>query len=195
MARIFIVLDRDGTIIEERHHLARTQDVALIPGAGAALRKMTELGLGLVIITNQSAVGRGLLSLETLECIHERIRDLLAEYHVCLDGMYFCPHAPEENCECRKPRTHLAERAARELEFFPSEGWVVGDNASDIEMGRRLGSATILVRTGHGTAVEATAGSLAHYVVDDLGGAAEVIEKSLGNTAGMVARLRERKQS
>jgi D-glycero-D-manno-heptose 1,7-bisphosphate phosphatase len=178
--RRFVVLDRDGTIIVEKHYLSDPDAVELIRGAGAALRRLVGLGLGLVVVTNQSAVGRGHFDLDRLAEIHARLESILAGEGVRLAGIYACPHHPEEACACRKPRTALVERAARDLGFEPRRAFVVGDMASDVDLGRAVGATTVLVRTGHGTR-EAEAGSARpDHVVADLAEAAALIERLLG---------------
>ena len=173
----FVILDRDGTIIEKHHYLLDPAHVALLPGAGEALYRMQHiLGLGLVIITNQSPVGRGLLSIDTLSRIHERLKQLLGGFRVTIDGVFFCPHAPEAGCNCRKPRTGLVEAAARELHFDPAQCFLIGDSLSDMELGIAVSSTTFLVRTGSGRDVERAGGGRARYIVDDLSQAAERIE-------------------
>ena len=113
MSRKFAILDRDGTLVEERHHLTDPSQLSLIRGVGEALVKLVQLGLGLVVVTNQSPVGRGMLTLEKLELIHTRLRILLSEFDITLNGIYACPHTPEDDCNCRKPRTGLVDRAVR----------------------------------------------------------------------------------
>ena len=166
--RRFVALDRDGTIIAERQYLSSPNEVELLPGAGAGLRAMREQGLGLIIVTNQSAVGRGYFDMARLEEIHDRLRGLLAAEGVTLDGIYVCPHAPEEQCRCRKPLPALLEQAARELGFEPRDCVAIGDKPSDMEMGRAVGATTVLVRTGYGAEHEAAGRVSADYVVDDL---------------------------
>jgi D-glycero-D-manno-heptose 1,7-bisphosphate phosphatase len=177
--RRFVALDRDGTLIAERHYLAEPGQVELIPGAAAGLRRLAGLGLGLVVVTNQSGVGRGYFDLPQLDLVHRRLGQLLAEEGVRLDGIYVCPHTPEDDCTCRKPRPGLLERAATELGFHPRDGFMVGDKACDIEVGRRVGATTFLVRTGYGAEVAAGGRVAADYVVDDLPAAARVIERLL----------------
>jgi D-glycero-D-manno-heptose 1,7-bisphosphate phosphatase len=175
--RKFVALDRDGTIIIERQYLSAPEQVELLPGAGAGLRAMREAGLGLVVVTNQSAVGRGYFDLARLEAIHDRLRELLAAEGVELAGIYLCPHTPEEGCRCRKPLPTLLEQAARELGFDCRECFVIGDKPSDIEMGRAAGATTLLVRTGYGAEHE-TAGTVApDHVADDLLQAAAIVER------------------
>ena len=178
--RRFVVLDRDGTLIEEKHYLSDPDAVELIRGAGAALRRLEDLGLGLVVVTNQSGVGRGLFSPERLAEIHARLEALLADEGVRLAGIYACPHHPDVGCACRKPRTALLERAARELGFEPRRAFVVGDLASDVELGRAVGATTLLVRTGHGAREIDAGAARPDHVVGDLAEAAELIERLVG---------------
>lgn len=170
--RRFVILDRDGTIIEERDHLADPADVELVPGSAEAIRRLREAGLGLVVVTNQSVIGRGMLDEAGLEAVHSRMGSLLAEEGAHVDAIYHCPHLPEDGCACRKPRTELVERAARDLGFDPAGSFLVGDHASDMELGRRVGATTILVLTGHGASERERASALADHVVDDLAAAA-----------------------
>jgi D-glycero-D-manno-heptose 1,7-bisphosphate phosphatase len=149
-ARRFVLLDRDGTINAERNYLSSPGQLSLLPGAAAGLRALRGLGLGLVVVTNQSGVARGYFDEGQLTSIHERLHELLGAAGVELDGIYYCPHAPDDGCACRKPREGLALSAARELGFRPEECFVIGDKACDIELGNRLGATTVLVRTGHG---------------------------------------------
>lgn len=176
--RRFVVLDRDGTIIEEREYLSRPDQVTLIPGAGDALRALRQMGLGLVVITNQSGISRGFFDRSQLERIHHRLEQLLEREGVQLDGVYFCPHVPDDDCDCRKPRLGLIEKAAKELGFNPQNSIVIGDKFCDIEMGRMAGALTFLVRTGYGGQFANAA--VADFVVDDLLAASRSIGRLLG---------------
>lgn len=176
----FVLLDRDGTINVERHYLSDPEQVELLPNAARGLAEMARLGLGLAVVTNQSGLGRGYFDAARLEQIHERLRTLLQETAgVELDGIFCCPHLPDDDCHCRKPRTGLIEQAARSLMFQPSEAFVIGDKACDIDLGRGVAATTILVRTGYGAKFEADAAVQPDYVVDDLREAARVIEELL----------------
>jgi phosphoheptose isomerase len=174
--RRFAVLDRDGTIIFERNYLSDPSEVELLPGSAAGLRSMRELGLGVIVITNQSAIGRGIISKAQLDLIHKRFCELLEQEGVFLDGMYFCPHLPEEECDCRKPAPALLRSAARELDFNPGESFVIGDKVCDIELGRRVGATTILVRTGYGEHFE-KGSPQPDFAVNDLKEAAKVMKE------------------
>ncbi len=177
--RRFVALDRDGTVIAERHYLSDPEQVELLEGAADGLRRLRALGLGLVLVTNQSAVGRGYFDLARLEEIHRRLRELLAAEGVTLDGIYYCPHTPDDGCACRKPRPEMLRAAARELGFDPGRAFVVGDKECDVELGRGVGATTLLVRTGYGARLDAEGKAGADYVVDDLTEAARVVERLL----------------
>jgi histidinol-phosphate phosphatase family protein len=185
--RRFVALDRDGTLIVERHYLADPAGVQLVAGAGASLRHLSGLGCGLVVVTNQSGIGRGFFSPRQVELVHRRLRGLLEAEGVQLDGIYVCPHAPADGCACRKPGVALMERAASELGFDPREAFVVGDKECDIEMGKRVGATTLLVRTGYGEQVERGARVAPDFVVDGLVEAAGVIGTRVGRDGGRSA--------
>lgn len=172
--RRFVLLDRDGTLIRERHYLARVEDVELLPATARGLRLLNHVGLGLAVLTNQSGLSRGYFDETTLTAIHTRLTRQLAKEGVSLAGIYVCPHAPGDGCGCRKPQPGLALRAAAELQFDPATSFVIGDKPCDIELGRRLGATTFLVRTGYGSLAEQE-GLRADYIVDDLLAAARII--------------------
>jgi D-glycero-D-manno-heptose 1,7-bisphosphate phosphatase len=175
----FVILDRDGTINAEGEYVSSPEQVELLPGATAGLRAMRALGLGLIVVTNQSAVGRGYFDLARLEEIHRHLRKLLALDGVELDGIYICPHTPADGCDCRKPRPGLLQRAAAERGFAPADCFVIGDRPCDIDLGRAVGATTILVRTGYGAEHEAAQTAAADFVADDLCQAAEWIGRQL----------------
>ena len=182
MSRRFVLLDRDGTINEELspEYVLGPGQLRLIPGSAEAIRELRAAGLGIVVVTNQSPVGRGWITAQDLDAIHARLAELLAAEGAGTDGIYACPHRPDEGCACRKPGTGLAERAAREHGFDPAQAFVVGDHRGDVEMGRRIGARTILLRTGHGPQeLEAGADEFADHVVEDLREAAEVIRTEM----------------
>ena len=180
MRRGVVVLDRDGTINVERHYLADPAQVELLAGAAEGLRHLRDLGLELIVVTNQSGVGRGYFTEDTLAAIHARLVECLAAEGVELGGIYVCPHVPADGCRCRKPGPGLLEQAARERGFEPRAAFVIGDKASDIELGRRAGSTTLLVRTGYGSEVAGAGDVIADHVVEDLREAARVIEGLIG---------------
>lgn len=170
-----VFLDRDGTVNVERHYLSGPDELELLPHAAAGMRCLRKLGFGLVLITNQSAVGRGLFDEKQLRLIHDRLREMIGEHDIGFDAIYYCPHTPDEGCECRKPRTGLMSRAIHELGIAPQDAVVIGDKRCDVEFGRNVGATTILVRTGYGREAE-QAPVLADYVTDDLMTAADQLE-------------------
>lgn len=188
MSRRFVLLDRDGTINEELapRYVLEPGQLRLIPGAAEAIRRLRELRLGVVIITNQSPVGRGWITGPQLDAIHARLLDLLALEGATVDGVYACPHEPGQGCDCRKPAAGLAHRAAAEQGFDPTEAFVVGDHRGDMELGRAVGATTILLLTGHGQEELAQgADEAADAVVRDLAAAADLIEELVADGAAM----------
>jgi D-glycero-D-manno-heptose 1,7-bisphosphate phosphatase len=175
----FVVLDRDGTVIEECHYLSDPRQVKLISGVADGLRELSRMGLGLVVITNQSGVGRGFFDEMRVRLVHERMGQLLEAEGLHLDGIYFCPHKPEDDCPCRKPRPGLVENAEKDLGFDPQTAFFIGDKPCDIELGRRIGATTFLVRTGYGTQVAQERMIVPDYIVDDILEAAGIIENLL----------------
>jgi histidinol-phosphate phosphatase family protein len=174
--RRFVLLDRDGTLIVERHYLSHPRQVELLANTANGLRHMQEMGLGLVVITNQSGIGRGFFDEAQLHRIHQRMNELLEAEGIALDALYYCPHLPEDHCSCRKPRTGLIELASKEFGFDPKDCFVIGDKACDVELGQRVGGTTFLVCTGYGTQEIANEIINPDYVVDDLWEAAQAIE-------------------
>ena len=176
MTRRFALVDRDGTVNVERDHITDPEQIELIPGSAEALvRLRDEVGMGIVIVTNQAHVGRGELAPADLERIHERLLGLLADEGAGVDAILHCPHTPDSGCTCRKPAPGLALQAADRFGFDPSAGVVIGDHAGDVGMGRAVGAMTFLVLTGHGREERASAEPLADHVVPDLAHAVDII--------------------
>lgn len=169
-----IILDRDGTILIEKTYLNDERQVELLPEAAEGLRRMQQMGWPLVVITNQSAIARGYLDEPGLSRVHARMNQLLMAEGVHLDGIYHCPHRPENACACRKPKPALVLRAARELRFNPAASFVIGDKDCDIQLGQAVGAQTILVRTGYGRQFEKTV--RADWFVNTLLDATTVLE-------------------
>lgn len=178
--RRVIMLDRDGTIVKEKHYLSDPNDLELLPKTAAGLRHLRTMGFGLVVVTNQSPINRGFFSVAQLDLIHQRLRDLLHQEGIDLDAIYYCPHTPDEGCKCRKPAEGMILRAARDLQFDPAQSFMVGDKICDLQAGRNVGATTLLVRTGYGAELESHTPnpSEADYIVDDLQQAATIIENS-----------------
>ena len=152
-----IFLDRDGVIIENRSSYVRSwADVHFYPGALETLATLRTLAYKIVIITNQSAVGRGIISLETALEINQGVVETIERNGGRIDGVFMCPHAPFDNCECRKPRPGLIHQAVSSLSIDLSRSILVGDALSDLLAGQSAGIDKIaLVRTGRGKSQEA----------------------------------------
>jgi D-glycero-D-manno-heptose 1,7-bisphosphate phosphatase len=172
MARA-VCLDRDGTVIHDANYPRDPRDVRLIPGAAEALAELQRQGYLIVLVSNQSGIGRGYLTPEEADRVHRRVLAELGAACVRVDGAYYCPHAPEDGCECRKPAPGLLLQAARELRFDPARSFMVGDKESDVEAGRRAGCRTI--RFGPGTLA---AGPAPDFVAADWPAALAWIERN-----------------
>ncbi|MBN2145974.1 MAG: D-glycero-beta-D-manno-heptose 1,7-bisphosphate 7-phosphatase [Anaerolineales bacterium] len=147
-----IFLDRDGVIIENRPNYVRSwQDVSLIPGVLEALASLSTLPYKIVIVTNQSAIGRGLVALKTAKEINQRLLRLILNSGGRVDGLFMCPHAPEDRCACRKPQPGLLLQAAHELSLDLQHSILIGDAWSDLQAGKAAGVPNlVLLRTGRG---------------------------------------------
>jgi D-glycero-D-manno-heptose 1,7-bisphosphate phosphatase len=148
-----IFLDRDGVLIENRSDYVRDwSQVEIIPEAIRALSLAPIEKYKVVIVTNQSAVGRGLILLKTAQEINQRLVNLIRDHGGQIDGVYMCPHKPEDGCSCRKPLPGLLLQAARDLSIDLQRSWMIGDAWSDVQAGEAAGlRGTILLKTGRGT--------------------------------------------
>jgi D-glycero-D-manno-heptose 1,7-bisphosphate phosphatase len=137
--------DRDGTLNPDLHYLKEAERLELFRGVGDALSLAHDHGFLIFCVTNQSGVDRGLYTKEDVERIHRRVNELLRPRRAQVDGFYYCPHAPERHCACRKPGTLLFEEAHRDWNIDFRASAIVGDRHLDIEAGRKLGMLTALV--------------------------------------------------
>ena len=179
-----VFADRDGTIIEDRHYIADPADVALIPGSPEALLRLRALGFALVVVTNQSGIGRGLYTVADYRRVAAETDRRLERAGVVVDATYFCTDAPggDPRTTCRKPSPVMYRQAAHDLGLALAGSYFVGDKVSDVLPAAALGGTGILVRTGHGATEEkrgATEGGPTPdwRVTDDLAGAAALIER------------------
>jgi len=140
-----VFLDRDGTINRDVPYCSRPGDFELLPGAAEGIRLLNEAGFKVIVITNQSGIARGYFTEETLVRIHDRMKELLAVHTAHVDAIYYCPHHPDNGCDCRKPKTALYHRAAKDMGIDYQLSYVIGDMPLDIQAGRLLGCKTILV--------------------------------------------------
>jgi D-glycero-D-manno-heptose 1,7-bisphosphate phosphatase len=165
-----VFIDRDGTIIEDRDYCSDPNDVKIFPGVPEALRRLKSKGFKLIVITNQSGVGRGLFTLEQYRTVEGEV---LRQLGVGLiDATYFCPDPPGQQCGCRKPAPGMVLEATREHQIDLSRSFLVGDKEIDIECGHNAGVRSIRVKTGpQGDAAD----SKADWIAQDLPAAAEII--------------------
>ncbi len=145
-----IFLDRDGTILNERGYLDNPHKLNFYRSAFKGLQQFLSQNYKLVIITNQSGIGRGYFTEKTLSSIHKKFRQELAKKGIFISGIYYCPHLPTDQCACRKPKVALARQAARELNLDLKNSFMIGDQARDVELGKNMGGKGILVLTGGG---------------------------------------------
>lgn len=175
--RRFVILDRDGTIIVERHYLSDPNQIVLTSGAIEGLTYLANLGFRFIIVTNQSGIARGFFNIATLATIHQRLREILGSSGIEIDGIYYCPHHPNDGCNCRKPEPGLLNIASEEFDFDTKDCFVIGDNVSDIELGKRVQARTILVETGYGKTVSNRTLTNPDYTAANLRDAAQIIGK------------------
>jgi D-glycero-D-manno-heptose 1,7-bisphosphate phosphatase len=162
MTPLLVLLDRDGTLNRkppEGSYVTEPAQLQMLPGAGAAVRRLNEAGIATAVVTNQRCVALGLVSEATLDSIHERLRAELAATGARIDAIYHCPHE-QGTCGCRKPAPGMLHEAAARFGVAPNEVVMIGDADSDIEAGRRFGARTIQL-TPRGSASCETARDLA----------------------------------
>lgn len=150
-----VFLDRDGTVNEEVGYLRNLAELRLIPGAGAAIKRLNDAGLKVVVVTNQSGVARGYFPESLVQEAHERLDRMLRREGARIDAVYYCPHHPTAGnssytvvCDCRKPGTGLIDRAARDHDIDVKNSFIIGDKWIDVELGQRAGARSILVQSG-----------------------------------------------
>jgi len=184
MKKPAVFLDRDGTLIAENGYLCTAGELRLLPGAARGVRWLQEAGFRVILVTNQSAVARGLLTEKQLAEINKRLLELLKREGARLDAIYYCPHHPEglgpyrQHCCCRKPEPGMLLQAAAGHGLNLGESYLVGDKLTDIIAGKRAGCRTILVKTGCGERELARAekeGAIADFVVENVERAARLI--------------------
>jgi histidinol-phosphate phosphatase family protein len=174
-----VFVDRDGTIIEDHDYCSDPSDVKIFPGAPEALRRLKSKGFKLIIITNQSGIGRGLLTLEQYRAVEAEVLRQVGTG--LIDATYFCPDLPGQHCSCRKPAPGMVLQATREHQIDLCRSFLIGDKEIDVECARNTGMRSIRVKTGP---QRDTAGSKADWIAEDLPAAAEIIF----NTTPMIAR-------
>lgn len=158
--KIAVFLDRDGTINVEAGYIRELDKLVLMPGAGAAIRRLNERGIPVILATNQSGPARGYYAESWVHALHERLVGLLEAEGAKLDDLYYCPHLPDgtvpeftQACRCRKPEPAMLEDAAAKHGIDLARSYMIGDKATDVEVGQRVGARTVLLRSGFGEQV------------------------------------------
>jgi D-glycero-D-manno-heptose 1,7-bisphosphate phosphatase len=171
-----VFLDRDGTINREVDFLSDPDEVELLPGAAEAIARLNKERWLVIVVTNQSGVGRGYFTEEAVRKVNQRLQTLLASDGALIDAIYYCPHHPDAGCDCRKPATGLLRQAVNDFDIDLGHSFVAGDKVSDVEMGHRAGCKTILVLTGYGKVVQSKVdGAEVDFVAPDLQAAVNLI--------------------
>lgn len=158
--KIAVFLDRDGTINVEAGYIRELDNLVLMPGAAEAIRRLNERGVPVMLATNQSGPARGYYPEAWVHALHERLVSLLAAQGARLDDLYYCPHLPDgtvpaytQACRCRKPEPGMLEDAASKHGIDLTRSYMIGDKATDVEVGQRVGARTVLLRSGYGEQV------------------------------------------
>lgn len=159
MAVRAVFLDRDGTVIVDPPDLRvdSIEDIKLFPETQEAMRKLSALDYVIVLISNQAGIAEGRFNVHEYYKINNEVIKILELSGVKINGSYFCPHSPEDNCECRKPKPAMLLRAAEELDIDLASSWMIGDRESDIIAGLKAGTKTILVQTGNSPVISSEA--------------------------------------
>ncbi len=151
-----VLLDRDGVLNEDRADFVKSPgELALIPGAAAAVARLNRADIRVAVCTNQSCIGRGIIDHDRLDRIHAHMRSLLAQEGARIDAFFVCPHAPHAGCECRKPLAGLLRAAVRRFGASAADTPMIGDGLRDLQAAATAGCPRHLVRTGHGARTQA----------------------------------------
>ena len=172
-----IILDRDGVINEDSDdYIKSPEEYIPIPGSLEAIARLNQAGYTVVVASNQSGIGRGYFDVNTLNAMHDKLKRLLAEVQGHVDGIFYCPHTPEDHCDCRKPAPGLYHQISQQFHVDLTGVPVIGDSLRDIESARAVGAQPVLVRTGKGMrSLAAGKGLDGVPVYDDLASAVDAI--------------------
>ncbi|MDH5726891.1 MAG: D-glycero-beta-D-manno-heptose 1,7-bisphosphate 7-phosphatase, partial [Nitrospira sp.] len=143
-----IFLDRDGTLNADPGYITSPDQLELFPGVPETLARLKRAGARLILVTNQSGIARGLLSQDDLAVVHAKLKRILDGAGASLDAIYFCPHHPDDGCDCRKPNPGMIDQAVRERRVDLERAYLIGDHVRDIELAKRIGARSVLVTTG-----------------------------------------------
>jgi len=145
-----LFLDRDGTINHDKNYLSDAKQLKLYKNIEKPLLKFRKMGFKIVIVTNQSGIARKYFTVTNLKQINSKLIEMLKDLKVKVDGMYYCPHGPDDDCDCRKPKIGMALKAAKDLNIDLKKSYMIGDSVRDYLFGYNFGGKGILVLTGHG---------------------------------------------
>lgn len=172
-----VFLDRDGVICKDRDDYVKSWDEFVwIPGAKEALKRLSDNHYMTIVVTNQAGVGRGITSQQAVEDIHERMMREVSQAGGKIERIYYCPHRPEDGCDCRKPKPGLFLQAARDFSIDLKKSYLIGDKISDIEAGHGVGCITIMIKNGENTG-NSISKNRADYTASDLAEAVDLILK------------------
>ena len=143
-----IFIDRDGTLIEEVNYLSRVEDLRIFPFTATAVKLLKDNGYLIIVVTNQSGIGREVYTEAAMQGIHDQIQ---AELDSAIDAFYFCPHLPDAGCMCRKPNLGMIDAACTDFDIDMERSWVIGDKDLDVKLGQKCKIATAMVLTGYGS--------------------------------------------
>jgi heptosyltransferase-2 len=193
LSGVTVFLDRDGTLNPDTGYIRSSDQFELFPGVPQALARLKQAGARLIVVSNQSGVARGLFSIGDLDAMHLKLRRLLDDAGASLDAIYFCPHHPDDQCNCRKPKTGMIDQAVRERRVDLSRSYLIGDRVRDMVLAKRIGSRSILVTTGvvppqHVQELKTTE-LIPHWVASSL---AEATDWILSDAGGCYAHVDER---
>ena len=143
-----VFLDRDGVLNKERKDYVKTvQEIELFPNIEIPISKLQKKSFLVIVITNQSAINRGLTTHENIYAIHNFIQNYLEKFDTKINAFYYCPHRPDQNCNCRKPKPGLIKQAAADFNIDLSKSWMIGDNQTDFDAGIEAGCKSIILST------------------------------------------------
>ena len=145
-----VFLDRDGTINTEVDYLKSVKDLRLIKNTAKAIRILNQNQIKVIIVTNQSGISRGLFSIDDLENVHNELKRRLHRKGAYIDAIYYCPHHPDDECSCRKPKSGMFKLAAKDFDLKLNKCYIIGDKLTDIKAANNISAKGILVKTGYG---------------------------------------------
>jgi len=188
-----VFLDRDGTLNPDPGYINSPDQYELFPGVPEALARLKRAGARLIVVTNQSGIARGFLTPEDLAAVHMKLKRLLDVADVSLDSIYFCPHHPDDGCDCRKPNRGMIDQAVREWGMNLDRSYLIGDHIRDIELAKRIGARSVLVTTGVMSPQEAESLNASESAPDWIASSlTEAADWLLADASKLSVRIRER---